>query len=604
MFQNTVLLLKMGWRNLWRQKRRSLITLSAMASGLALCIPTYGLIVGMTTSMTKGITRMHLGDIQIHNPKWPEEKGIRQTIPFDDIYTRLKRKSGIIGVAPRIYSGGMISSDEEIELTAVWDKKVNTGEGNDEEFHCKALISEKASKKYRLTPGSTLLFKPVPVSLNCGTLKISGIRHGDYADNEIFVSENIMRALGAENPEGKTQEKSTDDDSDIDNLKKLPAVVDSASKKENPEGKTQEKSTDDDSDIDNLKKLPAVVDKNEKTIEKRKLSFTRIKKKIKWRFVRTKSAPVGIMGILPSEEKLVTNSWKTVIKGSYLNDNPSGKYPEILIGNRLAETLNVKVGDRIGMDSATSHFYPMDRFYTVCGIFKTGSTSVDRSVVLVHIKNGWDKDLMDIRYFEGKDKTLRGVHEFAVHVKEPSRNSSYISGIKEVTKDVAVVRTWQQIDRGMAMMIKTTDAMTSIILMIILIIAAFGTMNTMLMSVIERIREFGVLKSIGMKPNMVARLIIFETFLMSLAASIVGTAIGVALNSYLVNTGLDLRSVLPDGFTFQGVVLDPVWRGIWTIEGIAIPVILLFVISMLVSIWPAVRAARIKPVEAFRQTIG
>jgi ABC-type antimicrobial peptide transport system permease subunit len=127
-------------------------------------------------------------------------------------------------------------------------------------------------------------------------------------------------------------------------------------------------------------------------------------------------------------------------------------------------------------------------------------------------------------------------------------------------------------------------------------------MNTMLMSVFERIREFGVLKSVGMRPFFVARLILLETLLLTLVSMIIGGLSGLLLSYYLTVHGLDLSGFLPEGFSYQGVVIDPVWRAVISVKSVLVPLVLMSLVSLVVSIWPAVRAARIKPVEALRQT--
>jgi len=154
----------------------------------------------------------------------------------------------------------------------------------------------------------------------------------------------------------------------------------------------------------------------------------------------------------------------------------------------------------------------------------------------------------------------------------------------------------------MASLVKLQDASVAILLVIILAIAALGTMNTMLMSVFERIREFGVLKSVGMRPWFVARLILLETTLMTLVSMVVGGLLGLLLTYWLMVRGLDFSGIMPEGFSYQGVVIDPVWRAVVTPRTVAVPLVLMTVVSLIVAVWPAVRAARIKPVEALRQT--
>jgi ABC-type antimicrobial peptide transport system permease subunit len=136
-------------------------------------------------------------------------------------------------------------------------------------------------------------------------------------------------------------------------------------------------------------------------------------------------------------------------------------------------------------------------------------------------------------------------------------------------------------------------------LFIIFALAALTVMNTMLMAVWERTREFGVLKSLGMRPRQVFGLIVLETLALSLIAVAVGGGGGVLLNHWAVVDGIDL-SRWTGGFTYQGTFIDPVWRAAHTVKAILVPIIMVQLVCVLVSLYPALRAGRLKPVVAMR----
>lgn len=151
----------------------------------------------------------------------------------------------------------------------------------------------------------------------------------------------------------------------------------------------------------------------------------------------------------------------------------------------------------------------------------------------------------------------------------------------------------------MAGIAQMQDMFMSILLFIILAIAAMTVMNTMLMAVFERTREFGVLKSIGMRPRQVFGLIVLETFFLALFAVVLGGGVGIAWEQYLVVHGLDLRDMM-EGFTAMGTFIDPIWKAITTLRGVLMPMFAVSIVCFIVSLYPALRAGRIKPVEAFR----
>jgi len=163
-----------------------------------------------------------------------------------------------------------------------------------------------------------------------------------------------------------------------------------------------------------------------------------------------------------------------------------------------------------------------------------------------------------------------------------------------------LVRTWDQINPGMKDVEQMQDMFMSILMFVIFAIAAMTVMNTMLMAVFERTREFGVLKSLGMRPRQVFGLILFETLFLALVAATVGGAIGVGLNHYLSVEGLDL-SGLYGGMQVQGTFIDPVWKAVFNLKGTVVPMLMILVVCLIVSFYPALRAGRLKPVQAMRK---
>jgi ABC-type antimicrobial peptide transport system permease subunit len=124
-------------------------------------------------------------------------------------------------------------------------------------------------------------------------------------------------------------------------------------------------------------------------------------------------------------------------------------------------------------------------------------------------------------------------------------------------------------------------------------------LNAMLMAVFERIREFGVLKALGMGPGRVLSLILLESFIQVGIAVLVGLFLAFPLNAYLSEIGIDLSASMQD-VTVAGVVFDPIWRSVVRPETYIRPTIALWVIVTVAALYPAIRAARIRPVEAMR----
>jgi putative ABC transport system permease protein len=439
---------------------------------------------------------------------------------------------------------------------------------------CQVAVDEDTAAKYKMKTGNELILSPLPVTQACEKIIIGGIFKGRKLNYSlILMLKKEVRLIFASKED--VGDPLAEEGDDIDNFKKLEDV--------NGEEPGEPSVNDSDSNPEDSSKLKLGADQG------------------KYTFVRNYSQPVGVSAVEPAREIKVSNMYKSIIRGKYLStkwltNTPESVKTQIIIGNKLAALLNVKVGDIVGMDAVTMANYPLDRLFKIKGIFKTGLDRLDRNVVYIHIGNGWDLQFIGLRNKENKM-----VHEFAVSLHKHGDNSMVAAHIRQDLDENLIVRIWQNIEPAMASIVATSNVMTNLILAIILIIAGFGTMNTMLMSVMERIKEFGVLKSIGMKPWFVATLILIETVFLTLGAILLGSSLGLLFQSWLIDHGIDLNALLPDGFTFQGVVIEPVWRAIFTWNGLLIPIYMLIFVSVVVALWPALRAARVKPVEAFRK---
>ena len=148
-----------------------------------------------------------------------------------------------------------------------------------------------------------------------------------------------------------------------------------------------------------------------------------------------------------------------------------------------------------------------------------------------------------------------------------------------------------------AQMLETADAQTMIMLIITYIAVATVILNAMLMNVFERIHEFGIMKAIGVSPWQIVRLVYAETVLQTISACLLAMAVGWWVADYYAVHGIDMSS-FAGSISFGGIAFDPVWYAYVTPETIYIPAAFLLLIALLAVIYPAVKAALIRPVEA------
>jgi ABC-type lipoprotein release transport system permease subunit len=207
--------------------------------------------------------------------------------------------------------------------------------------------------------------------------------------------------------------------------------------------------------------------------------------------------------------------------------------------------------------------------------------------------------LADLQHLEGLGDR---VHEIAAVVDDPDRAPAIASAIaSRLHEPTLLVRPWNEIRPDIQQVVDAGRATTMVIIVIIFFVAALGVINTMLMSVFERTREFGVLKAIGMARIRIFGLIVTEAAVLVAVSAVAGTGLGLCVDLYMVRRGIDLSS-LTEGFSVGGVGLQPVMHGAVTAEGLLLPTFILAAICVVASTYPAVRAARLRPAVGMRET--
>jgi ABC-type lipoprotein release transport system permease subunit len=194
------------------------------------------------------------------------------------------------------------------------------------------------------------------------------------------------------------------------------------------------------------------------------------------------------------------------------------------------------------------------------------------------------------------------VHELAVILSDPDYEKpvhQIITAILGTSPDIEVVN-WERAMPNLANAIKLDYASQKFIFLIILLIVTIGVINTLLMSVMERMREFGVILALGSKPRTLRGMIMLEALTIGLFAAAIGSLFGSLATWYLVSVGIDLATFVPETLEFGGVVFDPIMRASWN-PGWMLQIAFYVVgLTLLAALYPAIKAGRITPVEGMR----
>lgn len=292
---------------------------------------------------------------------------------------------------------------------------------------------------------------------------------------------------------------------------------------------------------------------------------------------------IQITGINPAREKNTTIISKKIIQGNYFDVS---KNNQVVIGEKLAKKLKVKLNNKIVLTFQDTANNIISGSFKITGIFKTSSSRFDESSVFVNA--------IDIENLTGSGSI---VHEIIIMADEVKNvNSISQSLIKQLP--LIKARTWDEVSPELGYANELMTIALSIFILIIILAMSFGIINTMLMAVLERKRELGMLLSVGMNKRKVFSMILSETLFISLIGGPSGLLGAWLTITHYGKQGIDLSSV--------GKGLDSL--GIGSIIYTRLDIHLYFTIAIIViltavlaSVYPSIRALRMNPAEVVRQ---
>lgn len=299
------------------------------------------------------------------------------------------------------------------------------------------------------------------------------------------------------------------------------------------------------------------------------------------------NASTGIMiyGVIPEKEKAVSELWTMICDscGTYLNGE---KPTQIVIGEALARKLNLKLRSKVVLTFQDAQGNLSGAAFRVCGIYRTNNSVFDEMNVYVNQQ--------EIAQLLAMDPARS--QEIALRLRDGETMDRVQQELAAGFPDL-LVRNWKQIDPVTGMLADFLDVYLYMFMAIILLALGFGIINTMLMVILERTRELGMLTAIGMNKRRVFLMIMLESVYLSLTGAIAGMVLGYLLTIYTAWTGIDLSS-LAEGFEKLGypTMLYPYLDLNFFITLTA----MVIGIGILASIYPARKALKLNPADAIR----
>jgi len=263
----------------------------------------------------------------------------------------------------------------------------------------------------------------------------------------------------------------------------------------------------------------------------------------------------------------------------------------IVIGSKLAEKLHVKIGKKVVYTTTDAHGEIVSNIARITGLFLTGIDMVDGNMALLPIASVQKT----LGYAADEASVIAVIISDQRHA-EAMRDS--IAALPQAKN--AAVLTWKKAQPDLAGVIAFDKAGNYISQFLVGLLIAVGILNTMLMSVLERNREFGVMMAVGMSPGTLFRLVMVESFWLAVVGLILGIIITAPWYYYLYYTGIDLSGTFGSDFSYGGVLVDPVFKARLFRESIIAILAGVFLLALLAGLYPAWRAGRVPPIESLK----
>lgn len=284
---------------------------------------------------------------------------------------------------------------------------------------------------------------------------------------------------------------------------------------------------------------------------------------------------VVLLGIDPAAERKHTAFWKKTVQGDFL----SGRGSEVFISRTLAEELSVSVGDTIRFSPGDmEHFRP----FIVRGVYATGIEQLDRGVAFCSFAS---------------HPAPRNPWTAAVFLDNGVDPDAILAAYRERFSDVGSFTSWSEMMPDLRQLIDLNFVSMSMVMVLVFGVVSLGIACAFVIFIMKHLREYGIMKAMGVTAGEMMRLIIMEIMLMNLAASIAGVLIGTAVVLLVGVTGIDLTEFTSYNryFSVSGMIYPRL-----TVFSLLSPPMLALVFSLAASIWPALLIWRKKAAEILR----
>ncbi|MDF3834837.1 ABC transporter permease [Cupriavidus basilensis] len=304
---------------------------------------------------------------------------------------------------------------------------------------------------------------------------------------------------------------------------------------------------------------------------------------------------VTASGVVPRLESQVSGiaDRKAILTGEPLAQDDAGaqggKLPPIVIGSRLARSLAVGLGDRLTLTvkPATGSDFARAAF-RVAGIFHTGMVELDAFWVELPLAEA-----------QRLARTGDEVSEIALYLHDESALDAAAAALRQVLRDQPLqVRRWSEAAPELYSAVMLDAAGMYLLMVIVFIVVAAGILNTIVMSVMKRAREFSVMLALGAQPALVTRVVLREALYLAAFSVALGLAIGYSAHLHFATEGLNFREIFGTSLEAGGVLLPDRFYSSLQPDKLLFGAGFVFLLTVVVTVYPAIKAGRLSPLQA------
>lgn len=298
----------------------------------------------------------------------------------------------------------------------------------------------------------------------------------------------------------------------------------------------------------------------------------------------TGSAGVQINGVIPETEYGTSLLNKKIIGGKEFDTT---KKNEVMIGKKLATKMKLKTGSKLVLTFTDTSGNIVSGAFRVAAIYQSDNAPLDERNVYVTMND------MNTLLTTGN-----AFNEIGIILK----NDGDVKKVQQQLQQLfpsCLIETWKEISPETDLLVKTTDQYSYIIMVIIMFALAFGIINTMLMAILERTREIGMMVALGTKRMKIFLLVLLETIFLTLAGTPIGILIGWLVINYYNKHGLDFSGVgreMMSSFGFGSMIYPE-----FPFDKLTGVLLIVTVTAIVSCLFPAIKALKLQPVEALRR---